>query len=101
MILYNVTVNVDDDIHHEWLKWMQQVHIPEVMASGKFVGHRFFRLAFPAPEEGSTYAIQYMAASLADYEDYREHHAPALQKATNDRYANKFVAFRTILEEVI
>ncbi|MEO8448027.1 MAG: DUF4286 family protein, partial [bacterium] len=28
MILYNVTVNVDDSVHDEWLEWMKTIHIP-------------------------------------------------------------------------
>ncbi len=36
MILYNVTVALDPAIETEWLAWMQQEHIPEVMATGCF-----------------------------------------------------------------
>jgi hypothetical protein len=27
MILYNVTVNIDHDIHEEWLNWMRSNHV--------------------------------------------------------------------------
>ena len=36
-VIYNVTVSVDEDAHHEWLEWMQEVHIPDVMKTGSFV----------------------------------------------------------------
>jgi hypothetical protein len=33
MIVYNVTVNIDGAVEQEWLKWMKEVHIPEVLAT--------------------------------------------------------------------
>ena len=27
MIIYNVTVNVDESIHTDWLNWMQNKHV--------------------------------------------------------------------------
>ena len=35
MIIYNVTVNIDDSVHLEWLEWIKE-HIPQVLATGKF-----------------------------------------------------------------
>ena len=37
MILYNVTVSIDYDIHQNWLKWMKEVHVPNVLATGLFI----------------------------------------------------------------
>jgi len=36
MIMYNVTVMVEEDLATAWLDWMNQTHIPEVMATGFF-----------------------------------------------------------------
>ncbi len=44
MFIYNVTVKIDKNIHREWLEWMQQIHIPEVMQTGCFAANRFLRL---------------------------------------------------------
>ncbi len=51
-------------------------------------------------EQGITYSIQYTAKDMETYEKYEREHAPRLQKEVTDRYANKFVAFRTLLEVV-
>lgn len=101
MIIYNVTVNVEAGIHDEWLHWMKSVHLPEVMATGCFKEHRFLKLLQPAPEEGVTYAIQYMAENMEAYNHYQEQFAPALQAQTKARYGDKAFAFRTLLEEVV
>jgi len=97
MILYNVTVSVDQDVHEEWLRWMIEVHIPDVMATGHFVENKVMRIeAFE--EGGITYAIQYLAPSRADYDTYQAHHAPRLQQDVLLRYPGKFAAFRTVME---
>jgi len=99
MIVYNVTVNIDDDVHDEWLDWMINTHIPEVMATGKFTEYRVCRiLSRQEDETGQTYSIQYIAKDMTDYEDYQRDHAPALQQKTSEKYGEKFVAFRTLME---
>ncbi len=97
MIVYNVTLSVDEPIHQEWLEWMKHVHIPDVMATGLFLDSRVVRVL--AEEEGGvTYAVQYTCADMATYERYRAEHAPRLQAETEKRYGGRYVAFRTLLE---
>lgn len=42
MILYNVTVKIDLDVHDLWLRWMKEEHIPRVMETGCFVESKLF-----------------------------------------------------------
>ncbi|MEI6312949.1 MAG: DUF4286 family protein [Bacteroidota bacterium] len=100
MILYNVTIKVDFDIHDEWIQWMKEVHIPEVLATGYFVENKVYRLMEEISNDGITYAVQYTCNSISDYMTYQEKHAAELQKSHGDRYKDKFVAFRTLLKEV-
>ena len=100
MILYNVTVGVDPAIELEWLDWMKTVHIPEVMNTGMFASHKVFRV-FPQQEgDNPSYSIQYFAESIDKVNTYFAKYAPALQQVHMQRYLNKHVAFRTLLEEV-
>lgn len=96
MIIYNVTVNVDHDVHDDWLQWMQETHIPEVMATGLFIEAKISRI-LAEEEGGKSYAIQYLSPDMATYEKYRDEFAPGLQQKHTSRYAGKFVAFRTLL----
>jgi hypothetical protein len=85
----------------EWLQWMQHVHIPEVMATGCFLSYRILKVLTNAnDDEGVNYSIQYDAASMADYERYREQFAPAMQQQTKARYGERVLAFRTLLEVI-
>ncbi|NQV53325.1 MAG: DUF4286 family protein [Flavobacteriales bacterium] len=97
MIIYNVTVKVENDAHDEWLEWMKQKHIPDVMATGHFIDHQVAKVLVD-DEDGVTYAIQYKCESMTSLETYYATHAPELQREHAERYKDQFVAFRTLLE---
>jgi hypothetical protein len=99
MIIYNVTVNIEDDVHDEWLKWMKQNHIPDVLATGKFTDARICKLLVDE-QQGTTYTVQYTCNSMEDYNDYQSNHAPRLQKEHANKFEGKFVAFRSIMKVV-
>jgi hypothetical protein len=99
MIVYNVTINVEDEIHDQWLAWMMAEHLPQVMATKMFEEYKMMRLiSRQADETGQTYAIQYYCKDLATYEHYQTEFAPALQAETRKKFDGKFVAFRTLME---
>ncbi len=98
MFIYSVTVNIDPTVQEEWLNWMKTIHIPQVMATGFFTENRILKVL--AAEEGNTYSFQYTFKTVDDFENYQQHHAPALQKDHAERYKDKFVAFRTLLQVV-
>ncbi len=101
MILYNVTVNIDDTIEKDWLNWMINKHIPDVLETGLFKGHKMYKLMTRQSDEtGITYSIQYFLRNMDDYNLYQTEFAPTLQQEYNERYSGKFVAFRSLLEEV-
>ena len=99
MLIYNVTIQLDQEIVADWLDWMQQTHIPEVMETGHFQEYQLLRLMDDKPEV-STYAVQYLCRGMDQLALYQANHAPALQASHRDRYEGKFVAFRTLLERV-
>ena len=100
MILYNVTVNIDPEVHEDWLNWMKNTHIPDVLNTGLFIDNKFLRVLNTEEGEGFTYSIQYFLETIEHYDDYKSRFAPALQAEYNKRYQNRFVAFRTLLETV-
>jgi hypothetical protein len=99
MYLYNVTLIIDDAAAEEWLAWMQDVHIPLVMGTGKFLSSKLLKVV-DSPNEGVTYCAQYLAETMEDYEEYQAVYAPALQQELNDKFKDRHVAFRTLMEYV-
>lgn len=96
MYIYNVTISIDPDIEQDWLQWMQQKHIPEMLATGKFTSAKLLRVH--AEEAGGlTYAVQYTTDSKETLERYYAEDANKL-RAKSQRFEGKFVAFRTELQ---
>ena len=101
MIIYNVTVKIENNIQVEWLRWMKTVHIPDVMATNCFLENKIMRLIDPpADVQGTTFAIQYFCKNMETLRHYWKVLAPALQADHTQRYEGKFVAFRTVMEVV-
>ncbi|MFT7333816.1 MAG: hypothetical protein ACI81S_002037 [Sphingobacteriales bacterium] len=98
MILYNVTVKVEATIEKDWLDWMKTVHVPDVMKTGMFADYKICRVL--GEEAENTFSFQYFAHSTEHLQKYQKDHAPQLQKEHSDRYKDKFVAFRTLLEVI-
>lgn len=101
MFVYNVTCNIPEEIESEWVHWMKNEHIPEVIATEKFTGFKMLKLLTVVDDnEGVNYAIQYYCHAIEDFNDYVENYAPALKQKTFNKYGEKVLAFRTLLEEV-
>lgn len=99
MLVYNVTLNVEASIETEWLQWMKEVHLPEVMATGKFKTFRMYKIRNHEPDDKSiNYCVQYDAESEANYLSYINEFAPALKEKTLKKYGEQVLAFRTILD---
>ena len=99
MILYNVTISIDTNAEEEWLQWMKEIHIPDVMNTGLFLDNKVCRI-HAEEEGGKSYSIQYLAKSWKEYNQYQDMFALKLQQEHTLKFSGKFAAFRTILEVV-
>jgi hypothetical protein len=97
-VLYNVTLKVDNAIHDEWYHWMINVHIPEVLATKKFLSHRMMKILGDDDHDGITYAVQYTCIDINTYLEYQKIHAQSLQLKTKLKYGDNLLAFRTLME---
>jgi hypothetical protein len=100
MVIYNVTIKVDPSLADEWLEWLKKEHIPDVIGTGCFSKATILLLLETNKTEGPTYAVQYLAANKGDYDRYIENFADAMRKKGADKWGDKFVAFRTLLQVV-
>ncbi|AWA29444.1 DUF4286 domain-containing protein [Flavobacterium magnum] len=98
MIIYNVTLNLDESIHEQWLSWMQGKHITEVLATGKFTSARLIRVLVEEEMGGVTYAVQYTTDSRETLQRYYDEDAPRLREEGQRLFGAKMIAFRTELE---
>ena len=96
MVLYNITISVDATCSEEWLAYMENDHIPAVLATGHFRDYKLCRVE--GDEQGGlTFAVQYLAHSVEAFTLYHTDCAPALQADFVKKWGTKAAAFRTIL----
>lgn len=96
MILYNVTISIDSKVAEQWLDWMKEKHIHDVLDTGCFVEARISRV-HGEEEGGLTYAVSYVAPSEEKYEHYKNTFAAELQQEHMTKFGGTFAAFRTVL----
>ena len=99
MILYNITYSVDQPIEREWLRWMKDEHVPAIAATGLTMQTNTLKLLTEIENGGATYTVQCWFQTMEDFVTYQSQHQPALQQQVADRYASRYVSFRTLLEE--
>jgi len=99
MFIYNVTISIDPQIEQEWLQWMRQKHISDVLNTNCFLECKLSRV-HGEEDHGLTYSSMYLANTKEDYERYVKEFAPALRKDFNDKFQGHFASFRTTLTVV-
>ena len=98
MIIYNVTTNIHESVHDQWMIWMQHKHIPEVLATGKFTSARFVRVLVEEEMGGVTYAVQYATDSKETLQKYYQENQASLQAEGQKLFGDKMLSFKTELQ---
>ena len=99
MYIYNVTINIQEDVHDQWVEWMKTEHIPDMLNTGKFIKALMTKVLVNEEMGGITYSIQYTTKSKEMLQKYYEEDASNL-RAKSAPFEGKFVAFRTELEVI-
>jgi Domain of unknown function (DUF4286) len=98
MIIYNVTINIDQSVHDQWLNWLKTKHIEDVLATGCFFKAKLIKVLVEEEMGGTTYSIQYFAHNHKLLQDYYNNYANKLRQKGLQLFGDKMLAFRTELE---
>jgi hypothetical protein len=80
--------------------WMQHKHIPEMIATGKFISARLVRVLVEEEMGGVTYSTQYITDSKETLDRYYQENAGALQAEGQKLFGEKMLVFRTELQVI-
>jgi gamma-glutamylcyclotransferase (GGCT)/AIG2-like uncharacterized protein YtfP len=100
MLIYNVTLHVENSVLSRWLEWMQTTHIPEVLATGKFLEATMSRILTDGEKGGTSYSVQYKVKDRQTLERYYREDAEHLRKETARHFGEAVLGFRTELEVI-
>ena len=100
MIIYNVTIKIQESIKQDWLHWLKEEHINDIISTGCFTHAVVLQLLEVDDTEGPTFAIQYFAESKGLYNNYIENHAATMRQKAFAKWGDKFIAFRSVMQVV-
>lgn len=100
MYIYNITVNVEEEIHDKWLKWMKEEYIPATLETGKFTKALLTRVMIEEELGGITYSIQFTTPTRELLDSYYKEDARRLRDE-GLKFQGHYAAFSTELEVVV
>jgi hypothetical protein len=80
VVTYEITAEVRDDLVPAYEEFMRGTHVPDLLATGYFVGASFSRSTV------GRYRIRYEARNSASLERYLAEHAPRLRAHFDARF---------------
>lgn len=98
MLILNITTKVMHGIEKEWLQWMKDTWIKEMMGTGLFGEYRFCKLKDNDDEEGLMYVTQFYCDTTENYDTFMSEQDDRLRELGHQRFGNAFISFRTIME---
>ena len=98
MVIYNVTTHVESSVEKNWLKWMKEKHIPEMLATKKFKTAKIFKIINENDKGGVSYATQYQCDNKIALEQYLKDFAAKLRDDAVNKFGERILSFRTELE---
>ncbi|MCU0468099.1 MAG: DUF4286 family protein [Arcicella sp.] len=100
MLIHNITYNIDKSLETDFLNWMREVHIPNVMKTGFPKTFKVMRLLTEIDNGGSTFSVQYNFDSIDGFEVFENEYFDDLNAAVDKRYRGKYVFFASLLNEL-
>ena len=100
MFIYNVTTHVEPTIESQWLAWMNEEHVPQMIQTGKFKKAIIFKVITENDLGGVSYATQYHCSNRTTFESYQKEDADRLKKHALDKFDERILSFRTELEQI-
>ncbi len=94
MIIFNITFNVEDDISREWLDYMQNELIPEMLKTKRVHSAVLSELLLDEPQ-GTSYALQFKSDNAENLKKFKEEELPRIFTGISTKYGDKVVFFPT------
>ena len=93
MYVYNITTNIQENAEKEWLAWMQNTHIPEMLDTGKFLSAKMCKVLVEEDLGGMTYSVQYTVENRDILEDFHRTDAVTYEKQNQCKICRSICLF--------
>jgi Domain of unknown function (DUF4286) len=100
MIIQNITYSIEKELEQDFLNWMQNTHIQNVMITGFPKSYKVMKLLTEVENGGATFSVQYNFDSIEGFEVFENEYFDDLNYEVDKRYRGKYVFFPSLLEEL-
>ncbi len=98
MYIYNTTFLVGNDIFDQWLVWVKETHIPNVMNDKAFKDMQLARVLSNETSAEKSFSLQFKIDSVAYLDRWMKMMEPKLQQDLMLKFGTEVLFFTTILE---
>lgn len=98
MLIFNTTYKVATDVYDEWLKWINEYHIPFMLGSGSFSHPQVARVIGSDDEQGGSYSVQFQIVDMNELKTWHKNNAVEFQNRCYENFGSNVIFFTTVLE---
>lgn len=98
MLVYNVTTQMDEAVHIDYLQWVRNVLAPAMMETGCFLNFKILRLLEPDSSPAVTLAIQYELDGIGSFDDFQVNFMAEMQQLAAQQWGDQVNSFSSLLE---
>jgi hypothetical protein len=98
MLVYTLTVNVEESVASEWLLWIKEDFLVSMLGTGFFDKHHLFKVLHDT--EGHTYTFQFFCKDVLLYQQFELEFKKQILQDLMDSFPGKVVYFNTMLEQL-
>ncbi len=98
MLIFNITFLVADKVADKWLQWVNNTHIPDMLALGYFTEPQLAKVLGNHGQDGSSYAVQYHVADMETLESWHQEHGSGMERNCAALFGEEVLLFTTVLE---
>jgi hypothetical protein len=97
MILFNITILSDNEVHEELRSWILKDFIPTVAKEELFRSQSLLKI-LNSPNEGVTYSLQFIAENEDKVDTFRKGQLLSLHNKAQNEYANQVYLLESLME---
>ncbi len=100
MLIFNTTYKVTSSITEKWINWVQQNHIPFMLADKQFSRPQIAKIVGSEDEQGVSYSVQFHIADMQTLMNWHKQNATEFQQNFQKAFGIDVQFFSTVLEVV-
>lgn len=98
MVLYNVVIQMNNEIEADFMEWFRKQHIPLIISTGYFIGFSLSKQICSGLDAKTTIVCRFFCHNMEDYENYLNKSSEVMRSDFPARFIDKYFIFRTIDE---